>query len=72
MAFIAPNLTQVLGSGIAAKIMGISGGLSNLSKIPACNILILGKTLKTNMGLSSVYMGKHCGVVYQCDLVFFI
>jgi U4/U6 small nuclear ribonucleoprotein PRP31 len=69
MVFIAPNLTAILGSGIAAKLMGISGGLTNLSKIPACNILILGKTLKTNTGLSSVYMGKHCGVVYQCELV---
>lgn len=69
MSFIAPNLTNILGSGIAAKLIGISGGLTNLSKIPADNIMVLGKSSKTNMGLSSVYMGKHCGVVYQCDLV---
>jgi U4/U6 small nuclear ribonucleoprotein PRP31 len=40
MSFMAPNLTNILGSGIAAKLIGISGGLTNLSKIPSSNIMV--------------------------------
>lgn len=69
MASLAPNITALVGSDIAAKLMGVSGGLVALSRIPACNILILGKTLKANTGMSRVYMGIHAGVIYQCSLV---
>lgn len=42
MTFIAPNLSLIVGASTAAKLMGIAGGLTNLSKMPACNILLLG------------------------------
>ncbi len=42
MTFIAPNLSAIVGASTAAKLVGISGGLTKLSKIPSCNILILG------------------------------
>lgn len=42
MTFIAPNLSVIVGASTAAKIMGKAGGLTNLSKMPACNILLLG------------------------------
>nr|KAJ3422442.1 U4/U6 small nuclear ribonucleoprotein Prp31 [Polyrhizophydium stewartii] len=69
MGFLAPNLATLLGTGVAAKLMCQAGGLTALSKIPACNILVLGAQKKTNTGLSNISMGKHAGVVYQCDLV---
>jgi U4/U6 small nuclear ribonucleoprotein PRP31 len=40
MNIMAPNLSMALGSSIAAKLMGLTGGLINISKIPACNIQI--------------------------------
>ena len=43
MAFIAPNLSAIVGSNIAAKLMGAAGGLTKLSKMPANNISLLGK-----------------------------
>lgn len=43
MTFIAPNLSLIVGASTAAKLMGVAGGLTNLSKMPACNILLLGK-----------------------------
>lgn len=46
MAFIAPNISVILGASIAAKIMGVAGGLTRLSKIPACNVLLLGQQKK--------------------------
>jgi U4/U6 small nuclear ribonucleoprotein PRP31 len=38
MAIIAPNLTAILGSSVAAKIMSAAGGLTNLSKMPSSHI----------------------------------
>ena len=69
MNFVAPNLTAILGSGTAALLMGLAGGLTNLSKIPACNIIVMGKQKKTNTGLSSVTLGKHVGLIYSSELV---
>ena len=40
MHHIAPNLSAAVGTEIAARLMGIAGGLSNLSKMPACNVQV--------------------------------
>ena len=33
MAFIAPNLSAIIGANTAAKVLGAAGGLTNLSKV---------------------------------------
>ncbi len=40
MSSIAPNLSLIVGSEIAAKLMGLAGGLHALSRMPACNIQV--------------------------------
>lgn len=40
MHSIAPNLSAAVGSEIAAKLMGVAGGLTSLSKMPACNVQV--------------------------------
>lgn len=50
MTFIAPNLSMIIGASTAAKILGIAGGLTKLSKMPACNLLVLGSQKKTLSG----------------------
>lgn len=50
MTFIAPNLSMIIGASTAAKILGIAGGLTKLSKMPACNVLVLGAKKKTLSG----------------------
>jgi hypothetical protein len=42
MSSIAPNLSLVVGSETAAKLMGLAGGLHALSGMPACNIQVGG------------------------------
>jgi len=37
---IAPNLSAAVGTEIAAQLMGVAGGLINLSKMPACNVQV--------------------------------
>lgn len=50
MTFIAPNLSMIIGASTAAKLLGIAGGLTKLSKMPACNVLVLGSQKKTLSG----------------------
>lgn len=69
MAFIAPNISAIIGASTAAKIMGVAGGLTKLSKIPACNILILGEQKKTLAGFSQTTMLPHTGFVYYSEIV---
>ena len=38
----APNLSAVLGSEVAARLMGVAGGLTALSKMPANSVQVLG------------------------------
>jgi U4/U6 small nuclear ribonucleoprotein PRP31 len=69
MTFIAPNLSVLIGASTAAKIMGIAGGLTNLAKIPSCNILLLGQQKKTLSGFSSTQMLPHTGYIYYSEVV---
>lgn len=69
MTFIAPNLSQIVGASCAAKLMGVAGGLTNLSKMPACNILLLGQQKKVLSGFSSVQVLPHTGFIYYSDVV---
>lgn len=41
MSFIAPNLSAIVGSDIAAKLMTAAGGITTLSKMPSCNLQVM-------------------------------
>ena len=71
MSFIAPNVSVVIGASTAAKIMGVAGGLTNLSKMPSCNIMLLGSQKKTLSGFStaSAQVLPHTGFIYYSDIV---
>ncbi|GAB6028521.1 U4/U6 small nuclear ribonucleoprotein Prp31 [Chamberlinius hualienensis] len=69
MSFIAPNLSVIVGASTATKLMGIAGGLTNLSKMPSCNLLVLGAQKRTLSGFSSTATLPHTGVVYYCSIV---
>ncbi|KAI9146264.1 U4/U6 small nuclear ribonucleoprotein Prp31-like protein [Paraphysoderma sedebokerense] len=69
MSIIAPNISAILGSSVAAKVIGAAGGLTGLCKIPACNLSVLGQSKKTNTGLSNIGMQRHVGYIHDCELV---
>ncbi|KAJ3131332.1 U4/U6 small nuclear ribonucleoprotein Prp31 [Physocladia obscura] len=70
MTFLAPNLTAILGSTTAAKLMGAAGGLTALSKIPACNLLVIGKVGKSSgTGIFAKGQQKHAGFIYYSEMV---
>ncbi|GIY59477.1 hypothetical protein CEXT_635111 [Caerostris extrusa] len=69
MSFIAPNISAIVGASTAAKLMGVAGGLSNLAKMPACNIQVLGSQRRTLAGFSTTAIMPHTGFVYTSDIV---
>jgi U4/U6 small nuclear ribonucleoprotein PRP31 len=73
MADTAPNLSAVLGSDIAAQLIGIAGGLHSLSKMPACNVQVLGSKKKNTGGMSSASAIRagdmHAGFIFECDII---
>ena len=40
MGAIAPNLSAAVGSEVAARLMGVAGGLAPLSRMPACTVQV--------------------------------
>nr|CAG4635456.1 EOG090X06EY [Artemia franciscana] len=69
MTFIAPNISQIIGAPTAAKLLGVAGGLTSLSKMPACNVLLLGQQRKVLSGFSQTQVLPHTGLVYYCPTV---
>ncbi|GAB4824063.1 hypothetical protein N2152v2_011109 [Parachlorella kessleri] len=66
---IAPNLSAAVGTEIAAQLMGVAGGLLNLSKMPACNVQVLGAKRKTLAGFSSTAAQPHQGFIFGSDII---
>lgn len=69
MNLFVPNLSSIVGSNTAAKLMGSAGGLTNLSRMPSCYVLMVGKEKKTQLGLSQTSVKPHTGHIYYCPIV---
>ena len=65
MRFIALNLSMIVGASTEAKLLGMAGGLTNLSKMPSCNILLLGSQRKDLRGFSSKAAMPHAGFIFS-------
>jgi U4/U6 small nuclear ribonucleoprotein PRP31 len=66
----APNTTALVGSEIAAQLVALAGGLEELSRIPACNLQVLGQVKSVDRaGFSNIYTQPHRGLLQRCDLV---
>lgn len=40
MNILAPNLSAIVGTTTAAKLLGVAGGLNGIAKMPACNVYV--------------------------------
>lgn len=71
MNFIAPNLTVMVGSSIAAKLLSAAGGLTTLSKLPSSVVQVLGSNKKALAGFATnaVYANAHAGFIFNCDII---
>ncbi|KAK9684781.1 hypothetical protein RND81_10G232000 [Saponaria officinalis] len=66
MFYIAPNLPEIVGSGVAAKLMVTAEGLGSLAKMPACNVQLLGAERKNLAGFSC--QSHHIGYLEQNEI----
>lgn len=66
--FVLISMTSFLYS-LVSLVAGIAGGLTNLSKMPACNLMLLGAQRRTLSGFSSTSLLPHTGYIYHCDVV---
>ncbi|KAF8076220.1 hypothetical protein FPV67DRAFT_1617815 [Lyophyllum atratum] len=69
MNVLAPNLSAIVGTTTAAKLLGVAGGLAGLAKMPSCNVHLLGAQKKIAAGFSSATQKRHTGFVFQSELV---
>ncbi|KZP24517.1 Nop domain-containing protein [Athelia psychrophila] len=69
MNVLAPNLSAIVGTTTAAKLLGVAGGLGGLAKMPACNVHLLGAQKKITAGFSTATQGRHTGFVFQSELI---
>ncbi|KAH7849090.1 hypothetical protein Vadar_012850 [Vaccinium darrowii] len=69
MGFIAPNLSAIVGSTVAAKLVVTAGGLAALANMPACTVQLLGAK-KTNLaGFSTATTSQfRVGYIEQTDI----
>ncbi|KAL6547270.1 U4/U6-U5 snRNP complex subunit prp31 [Orobanche minor] len=68
MGYIAPNLSAIVGSAVAAKLMGTAGGLTLLAKMPACNVQLLGAKKKNLAGFSRATSQYRVGYLEQTEI----
>lgn len=65
MAQIAPNIRAVVGSSIGARLISLAGGLTNLARMPASKLQILGAEKALFRALRSRARPPKHGVIYQ-------
>mmetsp|Transcript_45152 Transcript_45152/g.107433 ORF Transcript_45152/g.107433 Transcript_45152/m.107433 type:complete len:497 (-) Transcript_45152:121-1611(-) len=68
MSGLAPNLSALLGAALAAKLITSAGGLLNLARMPAQNVMLIGSTKKALLGMSSSAYHTQ-GIVMMSDLI---
>ncbi|KAF8639732.1 hypothetical protein AX17_000994 [Amanita inopinata Kibby_2008] len=69
MNMLAPNLSAIVGTTTAAKLLGVAGGLNGLARMPSCNAHLLGAQKKITAGFSTATQRRHTGFIFQSDLV---
>ena len=69
MTVIAPNVCEIIGAKCTSKLISAAGGIVELSKIPASNILVIGAEKKVLNGLSAANAGIHRGFLSELDMV---
>lgn len=69
MGRIAPNLSAIVGSAVAAKLIVTAGGLSALANMPACAVRLLGAKEINLAGFSTTTASRfRMGYIEQTEI----
>lgn len=69
MRTIAPNLTEILGELVSARLIAHAGSLMNLAKYPASTIQILGAEKALFRALKQKHDTPKYGLIYHAQLI---
>ncbi|KAF8820102.1 snoRna binding domain-containing protein [Cardiosporidium cionae] len=69
MNLLAPNLTSLLGSALAARLVTHAGGLLSLARMPAQNIMLIGSSKKLSLGFGTSQMKGNLGLICASEIV---
>lgn len=69
MNIFAPNLTAMVGSLTAAQLLNAAGGLTGLSKTPACNISAWGSKKQQSGALATNVTIRQQGFLYHSPII---
>ncbi|KAJ9157633.1 Pre-mRNA-processing factor 31 [Pleurostoma richardsiae] len=69
MNIFAPNLTVLVGSLTAAQLLNAAGGLTNLSKTPACNIAAYGSRKQRSSALATNVGVRQQGFLFHSPII---
>ena len=69
MEEVAPNIKTLVGSLLGARLMAISGGLSNLARMPASTIQVLGAEKALFRSIKTGTRPPKHGIIFQHTLI---
>jgi len=71
MRTVAPNLTVIVGTQVAAKLIGAAGGLHKLASLPSTVLQVIGSKKKAVGGMANNagLEVKHAGFIQRCDIL---
>jgi U4/U6 small nuclear ribonucleoprotein PRP31 len=69
MHYIAPNVNELLGCSVTAKLVAAAGGVTELANIPASNVQVLGAQKKSLQGFSTASLNLHVGHIGEVAMV---
>ncbi|KAI6087071.1 pre-mRNA splicing factor [Hypoxylon rubiginosum] len=69
MNIFAPNLTALVGSLTAAQLINTAGGLTNLSRTPACNLAAWGSKRTGNTAFATNVGVKSQGYLFHSPII---
>lgn len=69
MAIVAPNLAQLIGEVVAARLISHAGSLTNLSKYPASTVQILGAEKALFRALKTKGNTPKYGLIYHSSFI---
>ena len=69
MEIVSPNLTELIGETVAAKLIAHSGALSTLAKYPASTIQILGAEKALFRALKQKTKTPKYGLLYNTSFI---
>lgn len=72
MSIFAPNLTALIGSQTAARLINHAGGITGLAKTPACNITSLGSKKQSGTGFATNVGIRQQGFLFHSPVIQFV